>query len=223
MTKRETDAAAIEQRGVLALTDDAITSVALAALLEEVAQAITSAEAAAASCKERAFDLALGHDEAKIAHEKMVDVSFRADRLKTLAPRLRARLAEVYRREEAVAWKRERDEFESTRCPDIVAARASYEAALQEILSFFARVTDVTVGRGQLLSRRPEHLGLESVAEPPIPAANKLLADTRLFDLENGAQVWPDPQQINRLAVQSAESVRVMMASQDPEQFSPHW
>jgi hypothetical protein len=112
---------------------------------------------------------------------------------------------------------------QSTRCPDVVAARASYEAALQEILGFFACVSDFIVARGQLLACRPDHLGLESVAEPLMPGASKLLADTRLFDLENGAQVWPDPQQTNRLAVAMSQSVLGMVASMDLDKFSPFW
>jgi hypothetical protein len=223
MTKVQTDVApALDARAVAALTDDTVTSTALAVLIEETAAAIAAAEATAASCKEKAFDLALSHDEAKAAHDRMVDASFRCDRLKTLLPRLRVCWGEALRREGADAWKRERDEFEATVLPDIVSARASYEAALQEILSFFARVTDFTVARGQLLARRPEHLGLESVAEAPIPAVTKMLADTRLFACE-GVQLWPDPKEINKLAVVMSQSVLAMAASRDREQFSPFW
>jgi hypothetical protein len=192
-------------------------------LIEETTAAIAAAESTAASCKEKAFDLALGHDEAKAAHDKMVDASFRADRLKTLPPRLRVRWGEALRREEADAWRRERDQFESTRCPEIAAARASYEAALQAILGFFAQIADFTAARGNLLSKRPHHLGLENVAELPIPAATKMLADTRLFDLENGAQLWPNPQQINALAVAMSTSVHAMMSARDRDEYTPFW
>jgi len=225
MTKaRDTDAApGLDERAVAALTDDTVSSAALAALVEETAAAIAAAESTAAAEKERAFDLALDHDAAKAAHAAMVDASFRADRLKVLAPRLRARWGETLRREEADAWKRERDEFEATVLPGILPARASYETALQAILNFFTQVSDFNAARGELLARRPLHLGLESVAEPPIPAASKLLADTRLFDLENGAQVWPGPQQTNRLAVEMSQSVLAMAASQDPDECTPNW
>jgi hypothetical protein len=146
---REPNAAPVlEERAVAALTDDTVSSTALAALVAETTAAIATAEATAASCKEQAFDLALDHDAAKAAHAAMVDASFHADRVKTLLPRLQARFVEALRREEAVAWLAERDKFEAT-IPDLVAARASYEAAVQAILDLFARINEFNSIRGE--------------------------------------------------------------------------
>jgi hypothetical protein len=224
MTKvQETESPALDKRAVAALTDDTVTSAAITALVEETTAAIAAAESTARAEKERAFDPALDHATAKAAHAAMVDASFRCDRLTTLLPRLRTCWGEALRREEADAWKRERDEFEATILPAIASARASYEAALQTILNYFAQINEFSAARGELLARRPHHLGLESVAEPPIPAATKILADTRLFALENGAQLWPDPQQTNRLAVAMSQSVLGMVTAGDPDQYSPFW
>jgi hypothetical protein len=223
MTKvQKIDAApSLEERAVGALTDDTVSSAALAALLGETTSAIAAAEATAASCKERAFDLALGHAEAKEAHGLMVDASFRADRLRTLGPRLQARWLDALQREAADAWRRERDAFEAS-IPNIEAVRANYEAALQQMLKFFTEVTAFNSARSRLLSRRPEHCGLESATELPITALNKLLGETRLFDLKTGEQVWPDPQQANKFAVEMSHSVSAMMKT-DPDDYTPNW
>jgi hypothetical protein len=169
--------------------------------------------------KERAFDLALAHDEAKAAYDRMVDASFRCDRMKTLVPRLQQRLSEAFMREEAQQWIAERDQFEKAHLPALAEQRDAYDAAVQTIINFFARVEEFSAARGALLSRRPVHLGLENIADPaPSPS---LLQNSHLFDLA-GKQVWPDPAQVNKLAVEMATSV-AMMAGGDPEQYSPNW
>jgi ABC transporter substrate binding protein len=65
--------------------------------------------------------------------EAVVDSSFKADRLRTLLPRLQRRLAEVVKSEQAAAWLAERGEFEAKRCPPLAAARAAYDEALNKI------------------------------------------------------------------------------------------
>jgi hypothetical protein len=98
--------------------------------------------------------------------------------------------------------------------------RDAYDAALATIVNFFAHVTAFSTARGALLSRRPVHLGLENISDPaPAPG---LLQNSRLFDLA-GRQLWPDPAAVNRLAVEMSQSVLGMAASQDRDQFSPHW
>jgi hypothetical protein len=72
-----------------------------------------------------------------VAHDKMIDASFRADRLKTLAPRLEKRLAEAVVREEAAAWITERDTFEAAHLAAMAEQRDAYDAALQAIINFF--------------------------------------------------------------------------------------
>jgi hypothetical protein len=213
-------ALSVEERGVAALTDEALTTTALAALLEETNSAIAAAEWAAAAEKERAFDLALSHAEAKAAHDKMVDASFRADRLKTLAPRLERRLAEAVVREEAAAWIAERDVFAAAHLPAMAEQRDLYDAALQTIVGFFTRVGEFSAARGALLSRRPVHLGLENIADP-VPAPS-LLQNTRLFDF-NGVQLWPNPAEANRFATEMSQSVLAMVTSGDRDATGPNW
>jgi hypothetical protein len=209
----------VEERGVAALRDDALDATALAALVEQTTVALAEAEQAAAHERERAFDPTLTSNP-KAAHAAMVEASFMADRLRTLLPRLQVRLAEVAVRERSLQWLAERDQFEAERCPPLVIARAAYESALEQMLDFFRLVDEFSAARSALLGRRPNECGLESVANP-IPAP-KMLSDTRLFDC-SGAQLWPDPTQTNKLAATMAESVRGMMASQDPDLYTPNW
>jgi hypothetical protein len=212
-------ALSVEERGVAALTGDALSSATLATLIEETNSAIGAAERVAAAEKEKAFDLALSHADARAAHDRMVDASFRCDRWKTLAPRLQQRFAETVVREEAAAWISERDAFEAEHLPAMAEQRHRYDTAVQTVISFFAQVTAFSAARGALLSRRPTHLGLQNIDDPaPAPS---LLQNSRLFDLA-GKQLRPDPAQVNKLAVEMASSV-ALMAGGDPEQFSPFW
>jgi hypothetical protein len=213
-------ALSVEERGVAALTDAALTAEQLAALVEETRTAIAAAERLAATEKERAFDLALSHADAKTAHDKMIDASFRCDRMKTLAPRLEKRLAEAVVREEAAAWIAERDAFAAAHLPTMAEQRDIYEAAVQTIIGFFSHVSEFSTARGTLLSRRPTHLGLENIADPAPPSS--LLQNSRLFDLA-GKQVWPDSAQVNKLAVEMSRSVLAMVSSGDPDATGPNW
>jgi hypothetical protein len=216
----EAPAASVEERGVAALSDAALTATQLAALIEETNSAIVAAEQLAAAEKEKAFDLALSHADAKAAHDKMVDASFRADRLRTLLPRLQPRLGEAFMREEAVAWVAERDTFEATHLAVMAEQRDAYAAAVQTIIGFFARVTEFSAARGALLSSRPVHVGLENIVDPaPAPT---LLQNSRLFDLA-GKQLWPDPAETNKLAAEMAAATLRMVSSGDPDATGPNW
>jgi hypothetical protein len=219
--RETTDAAAIslEQRAVAALTDDTITSSALAALVEEARAALAEAEQVAAAEKARAFDPVVSPDPRE-AHARMVDAGFKADRLRTLLPRLQKRLAEAAVREHALEWLRERDKFEAERCPPLAAARVAYDDALEKMLTFLRVVSEFGAARATLLSRRPDQCSMEGVSNP-VPAP-QMLSDTRLFALD-GAQLWPDPQQINRLAVEMAQSISATAGKRDPDDFGPFW
>jgi hypothetical protein len=150
----------------------------------------------------------------------MIDASFAADRLRTLLPRLQKRLAEVVKSEEAMAWLAERDEFEAAHLAAMAEQRDAYDAALATIVNFFAHVTAFSTARGALLSRRPTHLGLENIADP-VPASS-LVQNTRLFDF-NGVQLWPNPAEANRFAVEMSRSVLAMVSSGDPDATGPNW
>src|SRR5262249_51217260 len=105
----------LEQRAVTALTDGSLTSAQLAALVEQTTAALAEAEQLAAAEKAKAFDPVQAPDP-RVAYELMVDAGFKADRLRTLLPRLQHRLAEVVRNEQAAAWIAERDQFAVERC-----------------------------------------------------------------------------------------------------------
>jgi hypothetical protein len=186
---------------------------------EQTTVALADAEQLAAAEKERAFDPVVSPDPRE-AHERMVDSSFKADRLRTLVPRLQRRLAEVAVRERSLEWLAERDAFEAERCPPLEAARADFDAALEKMLDYFRLCTEYSAARGALLSRRPDQCGMEGVSNP-IPAP-RMLSDTRLFDC-SGAPVWPDPREINRVAVEMSNSVLAMVSSGDRDACSPFW
>jgi hypothetical protein len=209
----------LEQRGVAALADDALTSTVLAALVEETRTAIGEAEQLAAHERERAFDPALSADPLA-AHAAMENAYFRVGRLKTLLPRLQRRLAEVVKSEEAVAWLAERDEFEAAHLAAMAEQGDAYDEALKTIVSFFAHVEKFSAARGALLSRRPVHLGLENISDP-VPAPS-LLQNSRLFDLA-GRQLWPNPAETNRLAAEMAEATLRMVSSGDRDACTPNW
>jgi hypothetical protein len=182
-------------------------------------RSVRSAAVHDAAEKERAFDPVVSPDPRE-AHERMVDSSFKADRLRTLVPRLQRRLAEVAVRERSLEWLAERDAFEAERGPPLEAARADFDAALEKMLDYFRLCTEFTNARAALLSRRPDQCGMEGVSNP-IPAP-RMLSDTRLFDC-GGAPVWPDPREINRVAVEMSNSVLAMVSSGDRDACSPFW
>jgi hypothetical protein len=124
-------------------------------------------------------------------------------------------------RERSLDWLAERDAFEAERCPPLAAARAAYDDALNKMLEFFTNVTEFSAARGALLSRRPDECGMENVANP-LPAP-RMLADTRLFDPDSGAQLWPDPSAVNAPAVAMSQSVLAMVSATDRDACSPFW
>jgi hypothetical protein len=88
----------LEERIDFALQPDAaVTSVELAALIEEAEDGIAKAE------KKRAIDQTLSLDPAA-ARQAIADATFAADRLRTLLSKLQARYQQVRDDEERTAW-----------------------------------------------------------------------------------------------------------------------
>src|SRR5262245_40394464 len=94
---------ALEQKIASALADQAIASSAVAALVGEIVDAIAEAEAAAEAEREKALDLTVAPDAGE-ARKAMENAAFARDRLRTVLPKLRARLAEVEAAEYAAGW-----------------------------------------------------------------------------------------------------------------------
>jgi predicted transcriptional regulator len=82
----------LEKRIAAALVGDDVSSTDLAALVAETEAAFSQAEATAEAERTKALDPALSPD-ARAAREAMQSAEFSRDRLRTVLPRLQARLA----------------------------------------------------------------------------------------------------------------------------------
>jgi hypothetical protein len=186
----------LEERIDFALQPDAaVTSVELAALIEEAEDGIAKAE------KKRAIDQTLSLDPAA-ARQAIADATFAADRLRTLLSKLQARYQQVRDDEERTAWLAELDALKPERDALAEELREVYPDAVTKIVDLFVRITENDKalserlqGRpagvmGRLLSAELHARGLDSFSNN-MPS---LLTAVHLIDLDTGRQIWPPPQ-----------------------------
>jgi hypothetical protein len=186
----------LEERIDFALQPDAaVTSVELAALIEEAEDGIAKAE------KKRAIDQTLSLDPAA-ARQAIADATFAADRLRILLSKLQARYQQVRDDEERTAWLAELDALKPERDALAEELREVYPDAVTKIVDLFVRIaendkalSERLQGRpagvmGRLLSAELHARGLESFSNN-MPS---LLTAVHLIDLDTGRQIWPPPQ-----------------------------
>jgi hypothetical protein len=199
-----------------ALKDDStVTAAALTNLLSETEAAITQAATAE---RERAFDPALSPDPTA-ARAAMDDAEFMCNRLRTMLPRLEAKLVDVEAQEYLARWKADRDHVEKLR-DAAVAEFSKCRALIEQIAVIFSNTEAVAKEcsrvngaspPGQRHIQGPEltarHLAGFSASDPSV------LKSTVLF--WDGKQIWPPPQ----------KPISVLMASppQHDARFSSDW
>jgi hypothetical protein len=185
----------LEERIDFALQPDAaVTSVELAALIEEAEDGIAKAE------KKLAIDQTLSLDPAA-ARQAIADATFAADRLRTLLSKLQARYQQVRDDEERTAWLAELDALKPERDALAEELREVYPDAVSKIVDLFVRITENDKalserlqGRpagvmGRLLSAELHARGFDSFSNN-MPS---LLTAVHLIDLDTGRQIWPPP------------------------------
>ena len=208
----------LEKKIASALEDADITSSALAALLQETEAAIVAADEAAKQLAERALDPVLSPDPVE-ARTAMEDAAFAANRLRTLRPRLQARLTEVQAEERLAQW---RDDYEAQKVArDALASelRELYPEVVAKLTDLFARIAANDEELSRLHVARPagvalhlnsaelEARNLDAYSRDNPPLAEKL----KLPDWDDPTKlVFPPPQ--TPLAVLAAQSMA----------FAPH-
>jgi hypothetical protein len=194
-------APSLEKRIATALGGNDAASADLATLIAETEAAITQADAAADTERTWALDPALSPD-AKVAREAMQAAEFSRDRLRTVLPRLQARLAEVRAAEYAARWEPDFQQVEAA-C-DALAAElaATYPNVVAQLIDLLTRVTacDAEVDRINGSAPYGDHRRLRGVEltarnldsftrdDPPIAK------ELKLPDWGNTAKMaWPRP------------------------------
>jgi hypothetical protein len=119
----------LEENLVDALTDHTIKSYALADLLDETEKAIITADNDAKIARAVALD-PIQSPDAEAARVTMEAARFRADRLRSLLPRLQERVTQVGNHEEIMAWHERFDPL-----------ALKVEAAAAKLASVYAKVT----------------------------------------------------------------------------------
>jgi len=144
----------IERRIAAALTSD-IPSADIAALVAETEAAISQAEAAAEAEREMALDPLASPDAAK-ARTAMEDAAFTRDRLRTVLPRLQARLSEVKAAEYAARWESDFRQVEARRDELANEYAATYPRLVAQLVDLFECIeaVDKEVSRIKRFSRR---------------------------------------------------------------------
>jgi hypothetical protein len=144
----------LEKKITATLAGDAATFEQIADLVVDVEDAVAAAEATAKLENERALDPTMSADPAD-ARAAAEDATIAAGRLRTMLPRLQARLAGVQARERLARW---RASYEALRVErDALAAelREVYPAAVARLVDLLGRITINDVAIGKLHLARP--------------------------------------------------------------------
>jgi hypothetical protein len=213
----------LEQRITSALTDAEMTSASLAMLTQETETAIIAAEQGADAERTKALDPTLSPD-AKAAREAMQAAEFARDRLRTVLPRLRFRLAEVEAQEYAQRWEADYRQAEVLR--DAAAQRfARYPGLVHEVIEMIleAQAVDAEVSRVNGLALPGEHRRLQSVELKARGLANFSVSNpsvvdmVRLPDWEHSERMlWPPHRAIDPALI-------VPMQVGDPRLTTDRW
>src|SRR5471030_1816738 len=122
-----------------ALTDHNINSNALYDLVEEAKTAITTASNDAAIAKVVALD-PLQSPDADTARVAMETARFKADRLKSLLPRLQERLIETGNQEDYTAWRKKFDPLKSKVAAAAEKLAAVYAKSASDLVVLFSEI-----------------------------------------------------------------------------------
>jgi hypothetical protein len=203
----------LEQRIVLALTEQIKTAAAVADLIVEVEGAILAADKAAKSEREKALDPIASPDAAQ-AREAMESAEFARDRLRTVLPRLQDRLATRLSTEYSQQWRASYDALKPRR--DALAAefRELYPEVEAKFVDLFKRIAINDAQINALHQDRPAGvalhlLGAELTARnlPSFSTTNpSIIKELKLPNFKHSATAaWPPPQPT--LAMSFAQSL----------------
>jgi hypothetical protein len=182
----------LEQKIVKALTDEAIASNDHANLLAETETAIAIAENDATVAEAAALDPLQSPDPVK-ARAVMEDARFKADRMRSLLPRLQSRYEEVIRREEGAAWIAEYETLKPKR--DVLAeeVKTVYAAFVAKFVPLLRQIDQVNAEVSRLCQSKPSRRyedGDDGRWLSDIPT----LADLKLPDPDKPKKMaWPKP------------------------------
>jgi hypothetical protein len=149
----------LEQRISAALAATDLKAFELVALLDETVDAIVAADTAAEAERERAFDPAQSPDLAK-ARAAMEDAVFLVNRLRTLQPRLEARLTEVRAIERETQWHADYERVKAKRDALADEFRELYPETVPKLVDLFTRMTAFDAEISHLHTARPAGVSL---------------------------------------------------------------
>lgn len=215
--------AVLEQRIATTLSTEDVTSDVVALLITEVETAIVAADKAAEAEREKALDPLASPDATK-ARATMEDAEFRRDRLRTVLPRLQARLQQVHLHEMYSRWLAEFERVKPRHDAAVARLKAVY-------LEFENKLVDA-LNEAQEVDAEVKRLG--SVKPYDAPEANgdgrnlltvemaargitgiglhgrSIMKDLKLPDFAEPTKLaWPPP--TPSLAVQVAASMASMI------------
>ena len=177
----------LEQRAAAALNDATIKASALAELVDEVENGVSSAEAIALRMQELAEDPTLSLDAVKSA-EAATMATLVVKRLRHILPRLQERHQATAAHERRIRWNQAADVVQGER--DAMAAEFAeqYPALVSQLVDLFERlrVTDASIDGINSAAPNAESRRLESFGHQPILTSTKLLSLT-------GELLWPPP------------------------------
>src|SRR5450759_5624093 len=128
----------LEERIATVLSADTASDV-VAILIAEVETAIIAADKAAAMEREKALDPLASPDAAK-ARASMEDAAFTRDRLRTVLPRLQARLQQIQAAEYAARWEADFEQVEGRRNELVQEYAATYPRLVAQLVDLFERI-----------------------------------------------------------------------------------
>src|SRR5664280_2166543 len=185
----------LEQKIVKAFTDETIASNDLANLLAETETAIAIAENDATAAEATALDPLQSPDASK-ARAVMEDTRFKADRLRSLLPRLQSRYEEMNKREIEAAWIVQFDILKPQRDALAEEVKTVYAAAVAKLVPVLSRIEHINAEVSRLHQSKPSRAygdddGRWLSEIPPL----KLLA---LPNPDRPTELsWPPPANIN--------------------------
>jgi hypothetical protein len=200
-----------QERRIFAALTEHRTASALADLLEQTDLAVIAAEEFAKTEHERALDPTQS-PEPRAARQAAEDAAFMANRLRTMRPRLLARLQQVTQREELEAYRAKQSELAPARDALERELATVYPDAASKLVDLFARI------------RAFQQRAQRELGNPP-PAVSVLSAlDVRVLDncvlpefAHPDRNVWPPPSSFAAAFAQSMESIGV------PPHPGQHW
>jgi hypothetical protein len=157
MTSTLATAPTLEEILVDALTDHAINSNALADLVDETKTAITVAENDARIAKAAALD-PLQSPDPVTARATMENAEFQAARLKSMLPRLQARVTDVGHQEEYISWRKSFDPLKTKVENAAAKLTAFYQKFAPELAVLLSENEKLDAEVARTLAAKPHHV-----------------------------------------------------------------